>query len=157
MFWPTIRVGGVATSLPLACVCLLALACTSPTGVSQDLAAARERWSSAAIPSYQVTVYRSCECSPEVTRPVVVTVRNGVVESRRYTDTGSPVSAAFSATFPSVDELFGIMARAIASHVYLLDARYDPELGFPSSVYIDADSRMVDDETSYILTDFHVP
>ena len=151
----TARRIGSARGLLLACACSIATACSSPTGLSRDLADARARWSDAAIMSYQVTVYRDCgECPVGARRAVIVTVRNGVVASRRYADTGELVPATSASIFPSVDEMFGVIDGAIGSRAYKLDAQYDPTLGFPSSVFIDYNAQTVDDETSYSLTAF---
>ncbi len=60
------------------------------------------------------TIARSCYCAAEINRSVGVVVPNGVVESRRYVDTGAAVAPQFIQYFPSVDGLFALLEEAVA-------------------------------------------
>lgn len=141
--------------LPLLCSLLLALACASaPSAPENDLAAARARWARAGIHSYDIVVHRSCECIPEMTGPVRVEVRNGVVQSRRYVDSDAVVaSPELAAEFTSVEELFAKVEAALARPVAHLEASYDPRTGVPLHVLIDHVADMVDDEVVYTMSD----
>src|SRR5215208_6749779 len=80
---------------------------TQPVGL--ELARARLRWAQAAPAAYQMTVSHGCFCPVEVMRPVIVTVRDGQVESRRYAETGVEVDPRLATAFPTVDELFAVI------------------------------------------------
>jgi hypothetical protein len=121
-----------------------------------DLAAAKRRWAQVGPASYQITVGRSCFCTPETTRPVIVTVRNGQVESRRYEDTGADVPAQIASAYPSVDGLFDVIDEAIAEHDAVVDVHYDGSRGFPVSIQIDGSVMIADDELFYGTRDFAV-
>ena len=121
-----------------------------------DLAAAKRRWAQAGPASYQITVGRSCFCTPETTRPVIVTVRNGQVESRRYEDTGADVPTQLAAAYPAVDGLFDVIDEAIAEHDAMVDVLYDATRGFPVSIQIDGSVMIADDELFYGTRDFVV-
>jgi hypothetical protein len=127
---------------------------TEPDGL--ELAMARLRWAQTAPEAYQITVSHSCFCPVEVVRPVIVTVRDGQVESRRYAETGAEVDPRFATAFPTVDELFGVIEGAIARHAERVDAVYDPARGFPISVVIDGSADIADDESFYSIRDFIV-
>jgi hypothetical protein len=121
-----------------------------------DLFAARRRWVEFGAASYQITVGRSCFCTVETTRPVIITVRNGQVESRRYEDTGLDVPAQIASAYPTVDGLFDIIDAAIAAHDERVDVLYDAGRGFPVSVEIDGAAMIADDEVFFGTRDFIV-
>jgi hypothetical protein len=77
--------------------------------------------------------------------PVVVTVRNGVVESRVYSTTDEPVSATLTESFPAVDGLFEFVRKALreADHVRV---RYHSTLGYPEQIDTDWYENSIDDE-----------
>src|SRR5512140_140803 len=121
-----------------ALVVLLPLgACSSPTQAVSDLARARQRWELARPAAYDFTLRISCFCGGEITRAVVIAVRDDSVESRSYADTGEAVSAQWNASFPTIDGLFDLVAAANARHPASLVAAYDTSLGYPTSIYID--------------------
>jgi hypothetical protein len=132
---------------------LVSTACSSPTGAGEPTEA-RLRWAARGPASYTVRVARSCEClSPEMTGPVVVVVRDGVVASRSYAGSGAPVGASLAEHFPSVEEAFARIDAARRQNVARLVVRYDPTLGFPTEIAIDVDATMADDEVTYTLSD----
>ena len=141
---------GLAHRLTVAAAAALVLGCDSATSPDDDeLAAARLRWTMRGPESYSVTISRSCECTPEMTGPVVVTVRNGVVQSRVYTSTGAAVAAGSIELFPSVEGLFRLIEDAIDQRAARLVVQYDPTLGHPIVISIDWASDTVDDEVTY--------
>jgi uncharacterized protein DUF6174 len=116
-------------------VLLSAAACNSgSTGPVDDLSAARAKWSRSGVPAYSYTIRRSCECLPESSGPVVVTVRNGVVESRQYTQSGAAVSSQYADIFPAVEGLFAIIDGAIRNGTKPLTVEYHPTLGYPTRI-----------------------
>jgi len=132
---------------------LLALACGDATAPDDEWTRARERWSRLGPREYAVTVTRFCECLPEMSGPVVVTVRDGAVESRAYAATGAPVASPLDAEFPSVEQLFARIAAARRAEVDLLRVTYDGALGHPVRVEIDPDARVADDEITYHVSE----
>lgn len=125
-------------------------ACTTGTGPDLDLAEARDRWAARGPASYAVTVTMACFCG-ELSNPVLVTVRNGAVESRVYVATGAPVNPQAAAFFPAVDGLFDVIESAMNKPAGSLDVDYDPVLGHPTRISIDWSSKYVDDEVTYTV------
>lgn len=116
----------LAVALPLwAAAC--GSAATEPGG---GLEAARARWARGGPAAYSVTISRSCECLPEMSGPVVVTVRHGVVTGRRYAGTGAAVAPTYAELFPAVEGLFALVDAGVRSGARPLDARYDPTFGY---------------------------
>ena len=108
-------------------------AATEPGG---GLEAARARWARSGPAAYHVTIARACECLPEMSGPVVVTVRNGVVTERRYAASGAAVVPTYAALFPAVEGLFALVDAGVRSGARPLDARYDPTFGYPTRVVV---------------------
>jgi hypothetical protein len=133
----------------------LIAACSHGTAPGWEFQAARARWHQQAPSAYTITLFRSCECTAEMTGPVLVTVRDGEVVSRIYTRTGQAVPPGFVVAFPSVDGLFAIIDDAHARHAAQVNVEYDPAFGFPTTISIDYDRVMADDEIGYFATDFH--
>ena len=142
----------IASSLAL----IAAAACGDTIGIGSSgamaFARAQARWEREGPASYRVTISRSCFCLPE--GAVVVTVTDGLVESRQYVSTGANVSEQFEHLFPSVDGLFDRIEEARRQRVGRLDVTYDPTYGHPVRIAIDEVARMVDDELVYSVWDF---
>ena len=124
------------------------------TGVNGDLASARARWAASQPNAYEITVRALCFCGEN--RPVIVAVKAGVVESRRYADTGLAIDPRSASLFPSVDGLFAVVDDAIARHAAQLDVQYDDVRGFPVRIAIDYIKNAIDDEVTYQTSDFKV-
>ena len=136
----------------------LAAACESVTGPASDLERARRRWASAEPAAYEVTVRHVCFCIVEVTVPVVVTVRGGVVQSRRYAEgsalAGQDVDPRYAATFPAVEGLFDVLDDAVRRRAADIQATYDPQRGYPTAFYIDYERNVADEEQGYQVQAF---
>ena len=138
-----------------ALVLLPALAaCDSVTG-TDDLSRAQSeldrnwnRFERSAPLSYSYTVRVSCDCPSEITRPVVVCVDRGSIEFQYYEDTGRPVPLSISNSFPSAEQLFDAIQDGIDRRADRIDVQYDFTYGYPTSVYIDYDRRVSDEELS---------
>lgn len=114
-----------------------------------------ERWEEAGVASYSMRVRFLCgECMPEVSRQVIVTVRDGVVESRVFADGGGAVDEEVAAVWPTVDGLFTRILDLITDRPHRLDVRYHPTLGFPESISADPVKNAADDEHGWVVTDF---
>ena len=129
-------------------------ACDNITGVDDLDRAQREldgnwdRFERSAPQSYSYIVRITCECPAEVTRPVVVWVDRGSVEFLFYEDDGRPVPLSIADSFPSVEQLFDAIQDAIDRNADSVDVEYDFTYGYPTSVYIDYDRRVADEELS---------
>ena len=123
------------TATVAAVVLLSGAACNSgSTAPASQLASARARWARVGPASYTYTIARSCECTAEMSGPVIVSVRNGVVESRQYTQTGASVTSEYANAFPTVEGLFALVDEAIRNGTKPLTVQYDPTLGYPTRI-----------------------
>ena len=129
-------------------------ACESISGVD-DLAREQseldrnwDRFERSAPLSYSYVVRISCNCTSDVTRPVTVWVDRGSVEYLYYEDDGRAVPLSYANSFPSVEQLFDAIQDGIDNQADYIDVEYDFTYGYPTSVYIDYDRRVADEELS---------
>jgi hypothetical protein len=134
---------------------LLALAaggCKSGIDPSEDqLLEARRRWAEAAVASYSMVITRAgLQGSPVI---VKVTVTQGQVSDRRYTDTNDPVPAADHPKFPNVEGLFDLVQDAF-DRADGVSVSFDPTYGFPTSIVIDYVRSSLTDDVTLAITGF---
>ena len=135
-----------------AAVLLHQSACGDPTGTESELESARARWAAQAPAVYSYTLSRVCFCPVEWIGPVTVTVRNGVVESVKYTQTGGDVTPLARGNFPAVEGLFAAIDSARANRVARLDVAYDATLGYPTRIDVDVNLKTADEEYTYVAS-----
>ena len=128
------RLRTVSSAIIAAAFSIGLTSCNDFTGPEESLSAARALWSQKAPLNYTMTTQISCECTSELTGPVVTIVRKGVVESRRYARTGELVESRYDDWFPGVEQLFGLIEKAIREDWSPRSAKYDPDAGYPTRV-----------------------
>lgn len=142
----------LVTLAALALLMLVAAACTSTvTGVSSGdraaLAEAHARWQRSGIDDYDWIYQRgSCECLPEWVRPMYVEVRDGDAVTVVDAETREPFRTLALSTPPTVDQLFAVIAEALAQDAHSVRVVYDAVYGYPRMVDIDYHADYVDDE-----------
>ena len=138
-----------------AAVITIALRFALPALADANLDAARARWKSAAISSYEYGYNKYCDCHRESPPETVVTVRGGTVTSVRHRPVGTTVEVPAADKnlqyYWTVDGLFELVAAAQARGVQVR-AAYDAELGFPREIFIDYDAKLIGDELDLRMT-----
>lgn len=139
-------------------ITLLTLNCSlfGPDGPQEErqsfLRHARDQWAANGPASYEYTLAFTCgECPPEWTHLLRIRVEAGEVVSVFDLSTGTPVDPSERSL--TIDQLFEVIQNAVQEDVYRLAVKYHPDLGYPVSIAIDSDSRVVDDEVGYSITD----
>lgn len=117
-----------------------------------DLEAARATWERNAADSYTMTVLFSCFCPEEARGPFEITVIDGEPSA---TFRGEPVGQAAPTHVFTVDGIFDVIEENADAE--LVDIVYDPESGIPTSVVIDIDFRIADEEIYITVEDFQPP
>ena len=74
---------------------------------------------------------------------------SGTIESVVCRDSGQLVDQTVFGGFESVSGLFGLIQQAINLEAASISVEYDPEVGYPLSVYIDYDERIADEERGF--------
>lgn len=127
-----------------------------PGGASADDAgdSPLAQWQAQGVDSYRYTLQVGCFCLQEMTRPVVIEVREGAVSSVTYADDGSAADAALFESYSSVEALFAVIDEAAAQDPARLDVVYDQATGVPLSVDIDISEQMADEELYLDVSNF---
>jgi len=135
---------------------LLLAGCSDATGPGDQHALLQQNlalWSRRGPADYQFTITRICECLPETAGPVLIEVRDGQVNDRRY-DSGAAVSPQYDDLFRPIPGLFDLISQALETPAAALSVRYNRRYGYPESIQIDWVAGVVDDEVSYRVDGF---
>lgn len=123
---------------------------TSPSA-EDDFRRNRERWDARQPARYEFFLERgACECPAEWTTPLKVEVHDRQIRSVTNLLDGREVSATEHRA-PSIDDLFDQIQSALDRGAHSVEVTYDPRLGHPTSVLIDEDPQMVDDQLSLTI------
>ena len=120
---------------------LLALTgCGGSTAVS-DLDQARASWRAQGLRSYTFTVQKSCFCPEQYTRPVIITVRDGVAID----------APEHLAAYSTVEKALDAVEAARRGNPDTLTVSFAPQ-GWPTSFYVDPSKTMADEEYRVLLS-----
>ena len=123
-------------------------------GAQAELDRYRTLWEANRSGDYTFEYRPLCFCPREFVQPVEVTVRNGVIESVTYVESGeSPATNGFP-LYHTIDGLFDMIQDAIDREAARLTVSYDPEIGYPTSVSIDYALTIMDEEFSFTATSY---
>lgn len=102
------------------------------------------------------TTQQSCFCPQEFTRPINVTENDGQITSAVYADTNEPVPDNVRQSLQTVDQRFEQLQNAYENGAATINAEYDPQFGFPTSVFIDQSEFIADEEVSYSISNLGI-
>ena len=111
-------------------------------------------WEAQGLDSYRYTLQIGCFCLVEMTRPVVIEVRDGAVASVTYAEDGSAADATLFERYDSVEDLFAVISEAQGQDPARLDVTYDEATGVPLSVDIYIIELMADEELYLTVSAF---
>ena len=119
------------------------------TGQLVELQQRRATWVARKIDTYRFHLTISCFCGSEITRPVIIDVRQGVVASVVDVETNKPVTNKF--LYPTITALFdaAIAERSRGGNVTVA---YDRLIGIPARLEVGTIAN--DAGTLYFLSDF---
>ncbi len=102
------------------------------------------------------TTQQSCFCPREFTRPMNITESNGQITSATYADTGETVPDNIRQSLQTVDQRFEQLRNAYESGADQVNVTYDPQFGYPTSVFIDQSQLIADEEISYSISNLGI-
>ncbi|HKS05985.1 MAG TPA: DUF6174 domain-containing protein [Gemmatimonadaceae bacterium] len=113
----------------LVSVGVAAAACSDPLSPAfRALDAAEAKWADAGYASYEFTTLRACECPPELSVPMRVTVTNGVVTAvTRISDAQSVDPSQWY----TIEDLFAVIRIELDRLPSRVEVDYDATIGFP--------------------------
>jgi len=137
---------------PLACLILMIVALVAACD-DHGLGDARARWNKRGLTTYRVTSIRSCVCDPDTLRPMQIEVVSGQIVGAVFADDQQPVDDSIRRFLWTVDKAFDVIQSALDDGADQLDVRFDPVLGYPTSMFIDYERRIADEELRLRLED----
>ena len=133
---------------------LSALALANLCLADGELDAHRARWHAAGILEYQYRYQKVCECHREKPADTIVSVSQGRVVDVRYDREDFLAEIAIAKEsykwFRTVEDLFMLVERALERQA-LVRVSYEPDLGYPTSIFIDYDKAMVGEEVELLV------
>ena len=135
----------------LAVTALLIAGCAAATNSLDDN---RQKWQQQDIDDYDFTIQVLCFCLDDVTRPVRIEVRGGIVQSMVYADDSTAVTNDYFDDINTIEKLFQVIDDAIEDDADELIIDYDLGFGFPKKIDIDFLLNAVDDEITYTISGF---
>ncbi|MCA9168002.1 MAG: hypothetical protein KDB23_10055 [Planctomycetales bacterium] len=126
---------------------------TIPTyALTQDeLEAQRALWDAQSATDYDYVLQRECFCLDEARRPGLVQVRQAEIASVVDVETGQPLDAKI---YRTIDQLFDELQRAIDLPADDIQTEFDDAIGYPTSLRIDFDFGIADEELVYHAREF---
>ena len=110
----------------------------------------KEKWENTSILDYSFVFQVSCYCIEEYTSPKAVSVRDGNI----LTVNDLAYSEEIHRGIFSINDLFKEIEKASNQNVAVLETTYDSFYGFPTTLYIDRDERIADEEMRYSIFNF---
>ena len=130
----------------------LVLCLVSAAGLAQtdeQLQAHRALWDSSGVVDYEYRYQKICDCHRDTPADTVIRVNQGEIVDVRYQRedyiADVPVPVERYRWFRTVDDLFSLIAGALRAEA-LVRVGYDPQLGYPTRIYIDYDRELVGEE-----------
>lgn len=143
-------------------MCLLSILISPLVGCDNDdsgaegaYTAAKRQWDDQQIVNYRYTVsiekpHPALCFSVSDTYPgcgfYVATVKGGIVESAERTGSGEALNEDQLKALATVNDLFSVIEDAIERQAAAIDVDYNPQYGYPQSIFIDNRTDVADDE-----------
>jgi hypothetical protein len=117
---------------------------------TKSLSDAKALWETSNISNYSFKSKMNCFCV-DVSK-YEITVTNKIITSVKN-EQGQNIQFA-NKNLKTIDELFEYLQNSLEKNPYKATIIYDQTLGFPTSIYIDFDQQMIDEEIGYTISDF---
>ena len=138
----------------LLSIILLAACSAAP---KNPLTANREKWAAQGITHYSFNLIVGCFCAFRNQMPLAIEVKDGKMVS--IVDNAGQSVDQFAETFDkynTVEKLFSATEAAQNGGAEKTTVEYDPDKGYPQSVFIDYIEKAVDDEITLTVSNFTV-
>jgi Family of unknown function (DUF6174) len=113
----------------------------------------RSVWTSKNLISYSYTLQRSCFCPEEYSKAMRLEVRNGLLVSVKYVDSGADVLPKLHPKIFKIEAFFDLIDSTRAEGGTVEKLSFDAVLGYPTQMNLDPIPLAADDETNYTLSD----
>ena len=152
------RVANKYISIVIVMLIILGIIFIPPFAQKIRLQVNREKWESQNITHYRFDLNIGCFCPIFWGKmPVTVEVKEGEIISM-VDGNGFPLDESFSKEIEdtgTIENMFELIQKGI-SDAFSVGISYDSKYGFPVSIEFDWDRRIVDDESTYEITNFEI-
>ncbi len=125
----------------------------SPSGETLTLS----EWKSGAVGDYEFEQQVNCFCAAPAGRFHRLTVRDGEIVTAVDLRSGQGLNSSQFHFFKTIQELIEFAESIDPDSVARLDVEFDPVLKYPSSIYVDYDERIADEEIGYETRGVTIP
>jgi hypothetical protein len=120
---------------------LVIAGCSDPLApTANEMEANLMKWRSLGIGAYRYEYRVNCFCGGPGVEPVGIVVQ----------DTSA------LASYPTIDDLFDVIAAAIEGKAHSIRAEYDTHYGYPTDVFIDYEENAIDEEFGFFASHLQV-
>jgi len=122
----------------------------------RQLKTSEQQWAAQKAANYSYTLKIGAFAPPEITSPVLVTVKDGAPYSIVYVADGKPATNTFFERANTVDKLFGIIQQAIGNKYDETYAAFEADLGYPVEIRLDPQKTAIDEESTYTVSNLKI-
>lgn len=115
----------------------------------------RQKFNDTGFVLYDFQLERSAFTLPEFLRPIVTTVTGDGTTSSRFADDGQAVPDGYPFANQSINDVFNIIEEAINNGAHEVNVTYDEQFGYPTSVSIDYNELIADEELFLNISQFN--
>jgi Family of unknown function (DUF6174) len=113
----------------------------------------RNLWISKNLSTYSYTLQHSCFCPLEITKAMRLEVRDGVLTSVKYVDSGADVPTNFRPNIFKIEAFFDLIDSTRTKGGTVENLSFDAALGYPTQMNLDPIPLAADDESHFKLSD----
>ena len=121
-----------------------------PTKAYKDIDENKKLWKNTTPKSYSYVVQKSS--SGLLEENIQVSVKDGQIVESKYIPSDTPLSDTNKVK--KIDDYFALIQDALDKNAHKVTVTYDKTYGFPSSIAIDNNQQIADEEIYYTLTHF---
>ena len=144
--------GGHIRDITLTDADIQAISGNDLSDAKRKFLANKEKWESSKPESYTYTLQRSGFLVADARKPVDLTIEKGKVTNARFSDGSKALVPDFNKL--TIDDLFKTIETALNKGAAEVRVEYDSKTGVPTSIFIDRDRRIADEEVSFSTRNF---
>ncbi len=136
---------------------LVIAGCSDPLApTANELQVNLMKWRSLGIGAYRYEYRLNCFCGGPGVEPVGIVVQDDSVVTATILETQEAVDTSALAGYPTIDDLFDVIAAAIEGKAHSIRAEYDTHYGYPTDVFIDYEKNAIDEEHGFFASQLQV-
>lgn len=121
-----------------------------------QLTQAQAKWKKTQPQHYSYYLQRSCFCTPDYTKPIMLRVFKGKVQQATLMPEGKPLPANRKTEAIPMEGVFKLIQEAINRRAAKITVTYHAQYSYPKQVSIDYDQMMADEELYLTISNFKI-